>query len=56
MNSAESFSATYAEARVSFIEAAREAGGALDRIENPNKGPDGGDLSTDVAWFGPRTA
>ena len=56
MNSAESFSASYPEARARFIEAAREAGGALERIENPNKGPDGGDLSTDVAWFGPRTA
>ncbi|HEX3918112.1 MAG TPA: M14 family metallopeptidase [Caulobacteraceae bacterium] len=56
MNSAESFSATYAEARAKFREAAAEAGGALDAIANPNKGPDGGDLSTDVAWFGPRTA
>ena len=56
MNSAESFSASYPEARDKFVEAAREAAGALERIDNPNKGPDGGDLSTDVAWFGPRDA
>ena len=56
MNAADSFSANYAEARDKFVEAAREAGGALERIANPERGPDGGDLSTDVAWFGPRTA
>ena len=56
MNSAESFSATYAEARAKFLEAAESCGGALERFENPNRGPDGGDLSTDVAWFGPRRA
>ena len=56
MNSAESFSATYAEARAKFVEAAESAGGALERFENPNRGPDGGDLSTDVAWFGPKSA
>ena len=56
MNSADSFSAHYPEARAKFREAAASAGGALNRIENPNLGPDGGDLSTDVAWFGPRTA
>jgi hypothetical protein len=56
VNSAESFSATYSEARVRFREAVSDAGGALEAIANPNKGPDGGDLSTDVAWFGPRTA
>jgi len=56
VNSAESFSATYAEARAKFREAAEAAGGALERFENPNRGPDGGDLSTDVAWFGPGSA
>jgi hypothetical protein len=56
VNSAESFSATYAEARDKFCAAAKDAGGALDRRANPNKGPDGGDLSTDVAWFGPKSA
>ena len=56
MNSAESFSATYAEARARFLATAEAAGGALERFENPNRGPDGGDLSTDVAWFGPTSA
>jgi hypothetical protein len=56
MNSADSFSAAYPEARAKFRDAVREAGGALDAIANPNKGPDGGDLTTDIAWFGPRTA
>jgi hypothetical protein len=56
MNSADSFSATYAEARAKFRDEATAAGGALEAIANPNPGPDGGDLSTDVAWFGPRTA
>jgi hypothetical protein len=56
VNSAEAFSATYAEARAKFVETAAEAGGALERILNPNRGPDGGELSTDLAWFGPRDA
>ena len=56
MNAAESFSASYAEARARFRDAASGAGGALESIANPNRGPDGGDLSTDVAWFGPRDA
>ena len=56
MNSADSFSASYAEARAKFRETAAEAGGALDSVANPNRGPDGGDLSTDVAWFGARDA
>jgi hypothetical protein len=56
MNSAESFSASYAEARAKFLAEAAAAGGRLERFENPNRGPDGGDLSTDVAWFGPKSA
>jgi hypothetical protein len=56
VNSAESFSATYAEARAKFRETAEAAGGALEVFENSNRGPDGGDLSTDVAWFGPKSA
>src|SRR5262249_14433246 len=30
--------------------------GELDAVANPNRGPDGGDLTTDTAWFGPRNA
>jgi len=56
MNSADSFSADYAQARTKFCEEAAAAGGTLDRIVHPEKAPDGGDLSTDTAWFGPRNA
>ena len=56
MNSADSFSADYQEARAKFREAAGQAGGTLESVTHPERGPDGGDLSTDVAWFGPRQA
>jgi hypothetical protein len=56
MNSAESFSADYQAARAKFREAAAGAGGSLEAIAHPERGPDGGDLSTDTAWFGPRSA
>ena len=56
MDVADSFSASYGEAREKFAAAARAAGAALERVTNPNLGPDGGDLSTDVAWIGPRDA
>lgn len=48
------FSQSYAEAREKFLAAAEDAGAAIvDSIENPNKGPDGGRLFTDVARIGP---
>src|SRR5215469_7640129 len=56
MNSADSFSPDYAAARVKFREAAEAAGAALDSYPHPERGPDGGDLSTDVALIGPKTA
>jgi hypothetical protein len=56
MNSADSFSADYAQARGKFREAAAEAGGALEAMTHPERGPDGGELAADVAWFGPRDA
>ena len=56
MNSAESFSADYAEARAKFLKAAADAGGALEALLHPEPGPDGGQLATDVAWFGPKDA
>jgi Protein of unknown function (DUF2817) len=47
------FSATYAEARRKFLEAARAAGAAIESHVNPNsKGPNGEELATDVARFG----
>jgi hypothetical protein len=56
MNSAESFSDDYRAARAKFLDAARGAGAALEAIPHPERGPDGGDLATDVAWIGPREA
>ncbi|MCE9523669.1 MAG: M14 family metallopeptidase [Alphaproteobacteria bacterium] len=56
MNSADSFSASYDQARTKFLDAAKAAGGALERIAHPERGPDGKDLSTDLAWWGPRDA
>ncbi len=56
MNSADSFSADYQQARAKFLGAATEAGGALDSVLHPERGPDGGALATDVAWFGLRGA
>jgi hypothetical protein len=56
MNSADSFSHDYAEARRKFREAAVAAGAILERQTNPNDAPDGGDLTTDVALIGPSDA
>lgn len=54
MSASRYFSATYAEARDRFRATAGAAGGTLEALANPGKGPDGGALSTDAAWFGPR--
>ena len=56
MNSAESFAADFAGARSKFRDAAREAEGVLESAIHPDRGPGGGELSTDTAWFGPRSA
>jgi hypothetical protein len=56
LNSAESFSADYTEAREKFLRAAAAAGGALESLAHPERGPGGAALHCDVAWFGPRTA
>jgi len=50
------FSATYAEARDRFLAAAQEAGAVVTSYPHPLKGPDGGDLATDVARLGPEGA
>jgi hypothetical protein len=52
----ESFSEIYEEARRKFVAAATQAGGAPERVENPERGPDGGALSTDFVRFGPASA
>lgn len=46
------FSATYAEARGKFLEAAAGAGAELSTWSHPERGPDGGELATDLAWIG----
>lgn len=56
MNSADSFSPDFIQARDKFREAAASASGALESITCPERGPDGEELSTDLAWFGPREA
>jgi hypothetical protein len=56
MNSADSFSATYAEARTRFRDAAASAGARLEAASHPQRGRQGEDLATDVAWIGPPDA
>ena len=56
MTAASYFSADYDEARAKFIEAARAAGANLTDFMNPNSGPSGGPLYTDVAILGARDA
>ena len=51
-----SFAATYSEARDKFLSAAKIAGAATYRYDNPKKGPAGESLSTDVARIGPEDA
>lgn len=50
------FSASFAGARETFTEAAEAAGAVLSAHDHPERGPDGGALSTDVAWIGPADA
>jgi hypothetical protein len=56
MNSAASFSATYAEARGRFRDAAAAAGARIESLSHPERGREGEELATDVAWIGPTTA
>lgn len=52
----ESFSVDYNQARKKFGEAAKAASGELHRVAHPGRGPNGIDLSMDIAWFGARSA
>lgn len=56
MNSAASFSPDYAEARSRFRQAAAAAGAQLESVIHPERGPDGGELATDVALIGEKSA
>jgi hypothetical protein len=51
-----SFSKDYQEARAKFLDAARGAGAVMSSFALDQRGPEGSELSTDVAWLGPRTA
>ncbi len=46
----------YAEARARFLAACADAEIAVEQRPNPNAGPQGEALFTDVAWLGPRDA
>src|ERR1044072_1964544 len=50
------FPGTFAEGRAKFREAASAAGAGLATHANPEKGPNGEDLSTETAWLGPKDA
>lgn len=50
------FSQSYAEAREKFFAAAAAGGAAMRSYRNPTRGPDDGNLYTDVARIGPRDA
>lgn len=56
MNAADSFSATYAEARARFRETAVAAGARLEALSHPERGRQDEALATDVAWIGPAAA
>lgn len=56
MDASVHFPATYAAGRARFRALAAAAGGTLWAVAHPLRGPDGGDLSVDAAWFGPADA
>lgn len=53
---AQYFSGTYAQARARFLDAAKTAGATVAHNLHPLKGPDGGEIATDVARVGPANA
>ena len=55
MKNSEYFSPDYSTARTRFRKAVDQAGGRLDILKLDAEGPDGGDLTIDIAWFGAET-
>ena len=53
MRTPDSFSTSYQVARQLFLEAAQDGGGRVENYLNPEVGPQGESLFTDVARFGP---
>lgn len=56
MTASSYFSADYTEARARFTAVAQAAGARRESHANPAPGPNGLELSTDTAWFGPADA
>lgn len=56
MNSAESFSRDYQQARERFRQAILAAGGQLDAVTHSERGPDGREIATDVGLIGEASA
>lgn len=56
MDSLDSFSADYPQAREKFRAAAHAAGAMVDEILHPLRGPRGEPVAVDLAWLGPRAA
>lgn len=56
MSVTDSFSASYAEAREKFLQAADIRGAAIETHRHPASGPDGGVLSVDTASIGNKAA
>ena len=56
MQPADFFSSTYSDARARFLDAAAEAGFVPAHHVNPEKGPGGEELATDVVRIGPADA
>jgi hypothetical protein len=50
------FPKDYADSRKRFLAAAKALKASLKTYANPNKGPKGEALATDVAWLGPKNA
>ncbi len=50
------FGTDYQAARGKFLEAARAAGATLEAARHPERGPDGGELFTDIGLLGPADA
>ena len=56
MNCLLHFSDDYQEARAKYLSACEKAGAEVSSVQNPNSGPDGRALYTDVAALGPQDA
>src|SRR2546422_361562 len=50
------FPGSFGEGKTRFRDAATAAGAILASYANPEQGPDGGALSTETAWLGPKDA